>query len=399
MKKLAIILSLMFLFGTQSMRASGIRFTENKTFKQLLALAKAQHKLIFLDGYASWCGPCKYLQQNIFTQTKVGTYFNANFINAAMDMEKGEGPVLSEKFGITAYPTLFFINAEGSVVHKEVGAIDADELITLAHDAKDPKKQYYTIKNNAALGKLTPSDFLAWVKTAEGLKDPDVGGIVEKYLSLPGHNLLQKDMLQILCYHSGTLTDGQLKTLQQNRSIIMSLMAIDSANFDDMFIGKVVDKASEEAYRDSTLNFSQFKTIASVYLPASQVALQTVMVKVRYYDFLQQYTKALDALSLCFDQTNYQIKIADLTRLVRNNAQQIADNKRGEEFIDKLSTFNILPEDEHRGYFLDIAQMLIWHDMGNNTKANAAAVKIENNVNTPEDVKDAIKKYSVEKLN
>ena len=48
--------------------------------------------MIFLDAYASWCGPCKMLQKNVFTKKAVGDFYNSKFINVKMDMEKGEGP-------------------------------------------------------------------------------------------------------------------------------------------------------------------------------------------------------------------------------------------------------------------------------------------------------------------
>jgi len=110
---------------------TGIQFTES-SFSEILKLAKKEKKNIFFDAYASWCGPCKLLKKDVFTQTQVGDFFNKNFINVAMDMEKGEGVELSKKFKITAYPTLLFINSKGEVIGSALGYHKADELIQVA---------------------------------------------------------------------------------------------------------------------------------------------------------------------------------------------------------------------------------------------------------------------------
>jgi thioredoxin-related protein len=111
-------------------KTTGIQFTEN-SFAEILKLAKKEKKNIFFDAYASWCGPCKLLKKDVFTQTQVGDFFNKNFINVAMDMEKGEGVELSKKFKITAYPTLLFINSKGELIGSALGYHKAEERIAL----------------------------------------------------------------------------------------------------------------------------------------------------------------------------------------------------------------------------------------------------------------------------
>ncbi len=69
---------------------SGIQFTD-EAWAAIVKKAKAENKIIFLDAYASWCGPCKLLQKNVFTRSDVGELFNKNFINVKVDMERGEG--------------------------------------------------------------------------------------------------------------------------------------------------------------------------------------------------------------------------------------------------------------------------------------------------------------------
>lgn len=118
--------------------AIGITFFEG-TWQQALDQAAKEKKIIFLDAYAAWCGPCKYLKATVFTDPKVGEYYNAKFINVKMDMEKGEGPALARKFGVTAYPTLFFVNADGTVKQKSIGFVNAEQLILMGKTVVDTK--------------------------------------------------------------------------------------------------------------------------------------------------------------------------------------------------------------------------------------------------------------------
>ncbi len=109
---------------------TGIQFTD-EAWASIVKKAKAENKIIFLDAYASWCGPCKLLQKNVFTRSDVGELFNKNFINVKVDMERGEGPQLARQFPMEAYPTLFFIEPSGKIVRKVIGYRTPEQLIAL----------------------------------------------------------------------------------------------------------------------------------------------------------------------------------------------------------------------------------------------------------------------------
>ncbi len=109
----------------------GIEFFRG-TWDEALAKANKENKMVFLDAYASWCGPCKKMKRNVFTDTAVAAFFNKNFVNVAADMEKGEGVTIADKFGIDSYPTLIFTNGDGMQLGRESGYHDPEELIALA---------------------------------------------------------------------------------------------------------------------------------------------------------------------------------------------------------------------------------------------------------------------------
>ncbi|MEH0154280.1 thioredoxin family protein [Limibacter armeniacum] len=108
--------------------AGGINFKEG-SWEAMLTTAKEEQKLIFIDAYASWCGPCKYMTQSVFTNTEIGDFFNENYINYKLDVESEEGAAFVQKYPVTAVPTLFVIDGDGNVRAKNEGAMQVDDLL------------------------------------------------------------------------------------------------------------------------------------------------------------------------------------------------------------------------------------------------------------------------------
>lgn len=111
-------------------KAVGIKFSEG-SWAAILKKAKAEKKIVFLDAYTTWCGPCKLLQKNVFTKPEVGALFNQKFINVKVDMESGEGPKLAKKYPLEGYPTLFFIDPDGKIVKQVIGYQNPETLLSI----------------------------------------------------------------------------------------------------------------------------------------------------------------------------------------------------------------------------------------------------------------------------
>ena len=122
------LLFLVLLFAAFNVSAQ-VKF-ETGNFKSLVSQATKEDKLIFIDAFAEWCGPCKYMTSNIFPLKNVGDYLNKNFVNAKIDMEKGEGPAIARKFNVRSYPTFLILDSKGKEVARIVGSSrSGDEFI------------------------------------------------------------------------------------------------------------------------------------------------------------------------------------------------------------------------------------------------------------------------------
>lgn len=128
----------MFLLSLFSMGASaqnaGVKWEEG-TFSQALEKAVKKSKPIFLDCYTSWCGPCKHMANNVFTLPQAGAFFNANFINIKVDMEKGEGVSLKTKYNVKAFPTFIILDSQGNETGRIVGGGELEEFIGKVKEA------------------------------------------------------------------------------------------------------------------------------------------------------------------------------------------------------------------------------------------------------------------------
>lgn len=112
---------------------SGIKF-KNITLSKAKEMAKESGKMIFIDAYTSWCGPCKKMAATSFVDEEVGQLFNEKFINLKIDMEKdADGPETARLYKVMAYPTLLVIDADGKLIKQKIGFMTADQLISFAN--------------------------------------------------------------------------------------------------------------------------------------------------------------------------------------------------------------------------------------------------------------------------
>ena len=58
------------------------------TYEEAIKAAQTENKLVFMDFYTVWCGPCKMMTSNVFPQKHVGDYLNKYFVCIKLDAEK-----------------------------------------------------------------------------------------------------------------------------------------------------------------------------------------------------------------------------------------------------------------------------------------------------------------------
>ena len=203
MKKLFVLIVLMagIVWGAEA-QSKGITFEQTKEWKKVLKKAKKEKKLIFIDCYTSWCGPCKMLSSQVFTREDVGNQFNADFVNVKYDMEKdADGVMLKDKFEVKAFPTLVFVDPNTQqVVHKMVGAGSAEWLMEGGKIAKDPQNNLSGLTKRYEAGERT-TDLLSRYLTAlsSAYMQEKQGAVAAEYLNaLSDDEIVTKDNWELI---------------------------------------------------------------------------------------------------------------------------------------------------------------------------------------------------------
>lgn len=124
----AFVITMMVGFGVAKAQTAELNVFHG-TLQEAMNKAKAENKIIFIDSYTSWCGPCKWFSANVLTNPEVTALYNASFINFKIDTEKGEGPAFAQKYGVMQIPTLFFLDGNGNVVSKKIGAQQVPQFL------------------------------------------------------------------------------------------------------------------------------------------------------------------------------------------------------------------------------------------------------------------------------
>ena len=205
---------------------NGIQFFEG-TWEEALALAKKEHKIIFVDAYASWCGPCKRMAKTVFVDETVGKFYNRHFINVKMDMEKGQGPKFAQKYGVSSYPTLFYIDEAAKIINLSKGAKNTEQFV--------------------ALGKATLNKY---DKSKDYEREYEAGNRAPEFLRAYAYALLMSNKNTLKIANEYLRTQEQLDSEENLDFIFDFVTQADSRIFDLLLKYKtaLVERQTEETY-------------------------------------------------------------------------------------------------------------------------------------------------------
>lgn len=287
MKNFLICCFFFVLLGSSAYGQGGVEFTKD-SWEQTLKRAAEEDKLIFMDAYAEWCGPCKMMSREVFPDGQVGAFFNEHFINVKMDMEKGEGPGLAMSYQVQAYPTLLFIDSDGNLVHRAVGYHGADDFLQLGADAMDPDKSLGSLERRYMKGERDPDFLRKYANAAFDAMDDKAEDIGRVYLETQDDWSTEENMLMIL-RSTSDVHSHQFEYFAENLPAF-------SAAFDEQY---VVDKYKGLVFREAVgLPESEVFTSTQALLAKAfpeEAGQMTAEFKMIYYDQagkVEQYAAA-----------------------------------------------------------------------------------------------------------
>ena len=163
-KALLLFVIPVFLYAQEGTK--GVHFEQNLNWKQILAKAKTENKYIFVDCFATWCRPCKAMDQNIYPLQSVGDQMNDKFISVKVQMDVtkedneqvkswySDARNLMTQYSVKVFPSFLFFSPDGKMVHKGVDYEPKETFVDLLHNALNPEKQNYTLLEKYKQGKI-----------------------------------------------------------------------------------------------------------------------------------------------------------------------------------------------------------------------------------------------------
>ncbi len=184
MKNLVIAFCTLFFLQNGIAQEHDIHF-EHGTLEEALALAKKNKKPLFVDVWATWCGPCKYMAATAFKDERVADFYNEKFVNLKLDGEKNDGPEVMRKYQISAYPTLLYFNAEGVLVLKIVGGQDAKTLLSKGKMVLNPEMDpVYTARKKFFASKKSSADLKSYIQVLQEEENDSLTFYAYKYVAV-----------------------------------------------------------------------------------------------------------------------------------------------------------------------------------------------------------------------
>ncbi|MGN0068875.1 MAG: TlpA family protein disulfide reductase [Prevotella sp.] len=178
----------------------GIRFVP--TLSEALQLQTATGKPIFADVYTKWCGPCRHMAATTFQDTAVASYFNRNFICVKVDAESPEGRPFARTHGVSSYPTLIFLDTEGQVLTKAVGAKNADALLQIARQCpRAASGRLAELSRRYVRKKLSSTELQEYMALLQENNLPAVEPLADWIRSLPQEEATSRTTFQTITRH------------------------------------------------------------------------------------------------------------------------------------------------------------------------------------------------------
>lgn len=271
----------------------GIRFEKKLSWNDIMAKARAENKYIFVDCFATWCGPCKVMDETVYPLETVGKYYNSHFISVKVQIDKTNkddeftrqwynyAALLQSRYSVKAFPTFLFFSPDGTPTHKVTGSVSPDKFIELAKDAQNPDKQYYQVLKNFQPGKLDTSELKGLAKSFIYSDTLLAGEMALDYLNrIPFNQLGTKDNLrfmQIFKKNKSVMqkTDEYINSIEKRDEFIKTNLSFLADLQDQEFIQRYVVAYIKSVEKESRLNgiidlMLAFRSLPEVKLTANK---------------------------------------------------------------------------------------------------------------------------------
>jgi thioredoxin-related protein len=183
MKIIISVLAAIIPFVLNAQENRGVTFIRANSWQEILNKAREEKKNIFVDGYTTWCGPCKKMDSEVFTNEQLGAIINQNFIVIKIQFDKTkndpifiqewytEADRMLDDYKITTFPTYLFFSSEGTLIQKENGYKTIKDFISIVSNISNADQDYNTAVWQYRSGIINKNALLTLAKRARDRQD------------------------------------------------------------------------------------------------------------------------------------------------------------------------------------------------------------------------------------
>ena len=154
------------MMGFTFLAIGQVNFIEVTTLEEMQEARKKasdQMLMVFVDVYATWCGPCKLMDKEVYTDPSVTEYMNANFVSVRMDGETDYGRKYAAEQKLEGYPSMFIFSDDGEPISKVVGFTPAEKLVASLKGTVENYRTVKEYKTKYERGTLETGDFATYI--------------------------------------------------------------------------------------------------------------------------------------------------------------------------------------------------------------------------------------------
>jgi thioredoxin-like negative regulator of GroEL len=370
MKKIvsiAIVSCIFFLANAQ------VEFREVVTsddMDQVWADAATANKPVFVDIYATWCGPCKWLDANVFALKEAGDYMNQTFINVKMDGETEFGRVFAMKSGLSAYPSLFIFNSEQKLMNMLVGAKPWEELKPAMESTLENYPVLEMLQSKFESNLLEKEEYPRFILALRKMgKDTYGSAVAEKYTNdFVNADQRSEADIQVLAYYTPQQSE-EWSMLVADIPVLKSALEDDLENFIDFALTNSIESSVENGNLDYILAFQEI-------LPAlaEGTSLDSEEMESRAYIYYYHYSGMIDEMIEYID-TEYTKREGKHTWLFMSASNAVFLDPQNKKVAEKgLEWFSeCLSHEKNQEYYYHLA--LCEYFTGSQEQAVASLLK------------------------
>ena len=127
---------LMIVRGGTAPTPSALQTTSATDLESAVMRARDENKVVLAIATADWCPPCQVYKRNALVDTRVEEWIADNAVTVTLDVTDPQQPNPdAQALGVNGIPATYIVNAEGELVANAVGAMSADDLLTMLNAA------------------------------------------------------------------------------------------------------------------------------------------------------------------------------------------------------------------------------------------------------------------------